>query len=774
MARLDPELRYLLDQLQAEPSAVAPPDETTPIRVMLTYANDLQPLIDLGFTVESYHENRVAGYIKLADLPALANHANTLRLTKSGQYYPTLDQSIPSIRANEVWQVNASQGTFTGYTGKGVIVGIVDTGIDYRHKAFRNGSNSRILKIWDQSVTFAAETSSGKQAPDVPTTITAPKGVEYVQGKITDAIAAPNPLAIVGQMDIDGHGTHIAGTAAGNGAQSGGCHGGFHYIGVAPEADLIVVKLDHYGDQPDGTSRGAEDADILNGVRYVIYHAILLGKRAVINLSMGGQFGSHDGMSDLEQDLNILQQVNSDVACIVIAAGNDGKHNLHAQTDVPANSSVELTLSVETFAKKPHNEIIEIWYDQAHTLTCAVKPAGGAFTAPVDNVSAQTFNAINNGGNVRIDGNGGTGHSPAESFYIKLTPPANGNNKAGTWRILLSNASAVPVPVHAWLNSYSRTWSTFTNFISHQCTLSEPGSAEEVITVASYQIGTTFGLHDGEISDFSSRGPTRNKLFDKPDITAPGEHITAPSIGKDRTEAGDYLCFKCCCDCCADFYVDMKGTSMAAPHVTGAAALILQVSPTMTHTGVKNLLIGSVIIDADTGSIIPNPDWGWGKLDIQDAIREITPTPTAAPATPLPAPTPIVTPHRQLADLQERFMHTTRGAEWRGVVRAFAQEVNSLINSNKRVATVWHRNGGPAWVRVAFQMVATPTMPLPDTANGHALQAGVDTMLATLKRYGSAPLVAWLTQNEPDLALLEPGRSLLQLLDGLDQPVHAV
>ncbi|MBO0935323.1 S8 family peptidase [Fibrella sp. HMF5335] len=777
MARLDPELRYLLDQFSAAPTAVAAPNATTPIRVMLTYANDLQPLIDLGFTVDSYHEERVAGYITLPGLAALANHPNTIQLAKSGTYYPTLNDSIPNIRANEVWQVNAGNGTFTGNTGRGVIVGIVDTGIDYRHKAFRNGTDSRILRIWDQSVPFATETSSGKQAPTVPTTITSPKGVEYVQEKITDAIAAANPLSIVGQMDIDGHGTHVAGTAAGNGSQSGGCHGGFHYVGVAPQADLIVVKLDHFGRQPDGKSLGAGDADILNGVRYVIFHAILLGKRAVINLSLGGQVGSHDGMGTLEQDLNILQRVNTDVACIVISAGNEGNDNFHAQTDVPANGAVELTMTVQTFVEEPHDETIEIWYDPALSLTCAVQPDGGAFTAAVNKTSAQTFVGINNGGDVRIDGDAGFGNSLDESFAIRLIPPANGKSKAGTWRIRLTNPGAAPVPIHAWLTSFGKTGSSLTNFVNNRCTLSEPGSAEEVITVGSHRLGTFLGINDGNISDFSSRGPTRTGLFNKPDLTAPGENITAPGITKDRTEVTDYLCFKCCCDCCADFYVDMQGTSMAAPHVTGAVALMLKKDRTLNHRAVKALLIANVLIDAQTGSIIPNPDWGFGKINVAKAVDAVTETPSAAPATPapIPAPTPMTAlPHRQLIDLQERFLRTTRGAEWRGLIRTYAQEINQLINSNKRVATVWHRSGGPAWVRVAFQMAATPTMPLPDVANGYNLQAGIDRMLTILKRYGSAPLVQLLGQYESDLALVQPGRSLLQLLDSLDEPVHAV
>ena len=779
MARLDPELRYLLDQYQASVAA-GTISEAALIEVMVYYTGDIQPAVALGLTIDSYHSGMVAGHLQLKDLEAIASQPNIQQIDLPKIYRTGLHESIKSIGVDSVRTVDASTGTFTGFTGKGVIVGIIDSGIDYRHKAFQVGGKSRILRIWDQLATFANEPSTGKKLPTLPPTITTSKGVEYTQKSINDALANANPLSIVGQMDIDGHGTHVAGIAAGNGSQKGSCHGAYHYIGVAPEADLIIVKT------------GGNDPDLLTAIDYIVHHAghpefrdppVLspAPQRVVINISLYGQDGSHDGKTKFDGQINDVLLANPSTLVIVTIAGNDGAIGLHAQASVPATSTLDLDFEImvrQPDAEHPYvDEFIEIWFDKVHTLSCAIKPSNGSFTTPVNIGGNQLFPDINNGGKVLIDGlDLAEDHSDDNRFYIKLIRPAGGQHKAGIWTIKLTNPSATPVPVHAWIptSKNNATGTAFKTAVSHQCTIGGPGSAEKAITVGSYRTDTFFGLFDGDLSDFSGRGPMRDGAFQKPDLVAPGDVITAPGIKGDRTGADDYLCFKCCCDCCADFYVGKDGTSQAAPHVTGAVALMWQKDPTLTAQKIKELLTKTARKDGDTGSTIPNPEWGFGKLDVAATLAAIT-TATPAPPVPIPAPTPIVTlPHRQLADLQERFMHTIRGTEWRGIIRTYAQEVNNLINSNKRVATVWHRSGGPAWVRVAFQMAATPTMPLPDVANGHNLQTGIDNMLAMLKRYGSAPLVAWLTQNEPDLALLEPGRSLLQLLDSLDQPVHAV
>jgi len=221
---------------------------------------------------------------------------------------------------------NAGTNHLLGNTGKGVIVGIVDTGIDWCHPDFVDPSTgrSRILYLWDQTMSPIY----GEHSP------LGFYGVEYGNADINAALGMCNH-SLVRSVDTDGHGTHVAGIAAGNGTASGGL-----YRGMAPEADIIVVKSD------------GSDPKLIDGVDYVFQKAAALGKPAVVNLSWGGHLDPHDGTSFLD---TVLDYLSGSGRILVASAGNEGGDNIHAQLTGGAG---DITLATN-YADVP----IDVWHD---------------------------------------------------------------------------------------------------------------------------------------------------------------------------------------------------------------------------------------------------------------------------------------------------------------------------------------------------------------------------------------------------------------------------
>ncbi len=241
--------------------------------------------------------------------------------------------------------------------GAGTIVGIVDGGIDYTHPHFRHADgSSRILLLWEQG---------GSPVPGSKV----PYGREYTKADLDRALASPNPQAIVAHEDaVDGHGTHVAGIAAGGGASP--------FSGIAPEADLMVVALKTEAGRTLGRSVHAFEA-----FTYIVGRAS--SRPAAINLSQGMNGGGHAGETVLETGLdNLARQPN---VAIIKSAGNEQTWRIHAGGQLAAGQSLPIELVVQ-----PNNrdeDIIELWYSGADTISIAVQPPGGAppfFVAPND------------------------------------------------------------------------------------------------------------------------------------------------------------------------------------------------------------------------------------------------------------------------------------------------------------------------------------------------------------------------------------------------------
>ncbi|HRI59407.1 MAG TPA: S8 family serine peptidase, partial [Saprospiraceae bacterium] len=593
MKKLPAEYRSLLRKkerqrqgdLESVSKTAAAPDE---VGIQFEFQGSLEPLRALGLKITSQEGRFAGGIIALDQLAALAAHPNIVRIEKPERDKKRLNKSIPDVRANLVW--SRSGDVFSGNSGKDTIIGIVDTGIDYIHKTFRKADNtSRILFLWDQ--TIEADDDNAVLGEDAPGTITTPGGdvdldygVEFVREDEDDderptlnkALASSDPYEVVRHKDMDGHGTHVAGIAAGDGSQSDACCGAYTYIGVAPEADLIIVrKLGLTDGDPDSTHTTNSKID---AIRYILNRAN--GRPCVINLSLGRDIGARDGSGVTEQRVDSILASFPQGVAICQSSGNEANDNIHAQGDVPANNTAEIVFKV----KQDSSQIlrVELWYSGNH-LEAAVKPPGVTFA----DGDWQWVSPGNDEDDLGYNGDGEVALENEENrIRVTLTPPTEGHNVSGKWTFRLRNNTGDDAPVHIWCDAGI----VFKNpadedaplHVTIHSTINPEASAKNVIVVGAY---AAEGSQSGHLAGFSSRGPALDpNVTDeeniRPHISAPGVSITSAATAKYRSD--ELLDAICCCDCCQDFYIDENGTSMATPHVTGAVALMLQKNPTLS------------------------------------------------------------------------------------------------------------------------------------------------------------------------------------------------
>ncbi|WP_026732034.1 S8 family serine peptidase [Fischerella sp. PCC 9605] len=499
--------------------------------------------------------------------------------------------------------------------GEGVIVGIIDTGIDYTHESFRNDDGtSRILYLWDQG---AEKDPNGR----------VPYGREYTKAQLDAVLKLSNPLTEVSHQDGNGHGTHVAGIAAGNGCaewnqcihNNNKCAKQCKYTGIAPEADLIVVAFQMERiSSPEDSGRPltlGRSVRAFNAFAYITQRASESSRPVAINLSMGTCIGGHAGETLLEQFLDQLLRQPKIVA--VKSAGNEQERLSHAGGEIQQGQT--LVLEFEVDSNNPR-DMLEVWYDAADTISISLQPPDSvplAFTAPND--IYERFRT-NNNNDITLKFDYDVDLSGDTSATIFLLGGRAKYIQSGKWKLLLRGDSVEVGRYDVWISGICKQSRFLRNSADDSCTITIPGNAKRIITVGSYVISSSTNpqpstsLEPGNISSFSSRGPTRYGL-QKPEIAAPGEEIiSARSKSADPDQCPAYHDSR--------HYTPMMGTSMAAPHVTGAAALILSVNQGLTCEQVKQILMQTARRD-DFVCSAPNLNyiWGSGKLDVKAAVE---------------------------------------------------------------------------------------------------------------------------------------------------------
>jgi subtilisin family serine protease len=678
-AKLDPALRILLAKREAGRRVSAPAARGTTAgaaaSVLLSYSGDLEPLRTIGFRPHTIGRGVATGVVELDCITALASHPHVVRIKLAQRARPLLDKSVPAIHVDAVRQVPLEA------RGEGVIVGVVDAGIDFRHPCFLqpDDQSSRILFLWDQTL-------DAEDFEDPPTAEGFDYGVEYDRQDIDETIEGFPTCRHVEEKESGGHGTHIAGVAAGDGSVAGNCRGTDTFVGVAPDADLIAVRYDR------------TETGLLDAISYVFLKAAARGQAAVVNVSQGDPLGPHDGTTEADELLDNLLDVPG--RAIVFSAGNNGDKDIHVQDTLTPSSVDPQTLEFVVEPETDGSVEIDLWYPGTENLTVGVQAPGSTTEVPAVAVGSgdtallgflglTTTGTIDHEFNIRnLD----------HHVVIELERDTGDEVERGTWRIILHGTVSAPTTYHGWITNWGSTGGV--KFVTPQVeasgTLNGYATGTRVITVGAF---ATEGERKGHLASFSSLGPTRDGRR-KPDLVAPGVAITS---ARAKASVED----TCCCDCCVDMYVNKDGTSFAAPHVAGIVALMLEQNAGLTIEQIRAGLIDTA--DAPTGitplPVLPNSDWGAGIVNALDAVNGATHR--VAPPPPIGggsdgirrAPVIIAGRRGALDALRRRALATPGGQLYAALVSRHFSEIRGLINTDRRVATVWHRLGGPLLVR---------------------------------------------------------------------------
>lgn len=440
-------------------------------------------------------------------------------------------------------------------SGRGTLVAVVDSGIDYTHPDFLQPDGStRIACLWDQTT-----------------------NIVYNAADINDILSSDTASLrnIVYSLDPSGHGTHAAGIAAGNGAASQGI-----YRGIAYEASLLVVKL-----APRSPLGFPQTTQIMEAVDFCIRKSIELKMPVSINLSLGNTYGSHSGTSLLETYLNDVQGVYK--TNIIVGSGNEGSSNGHT-CGLLTNRNETIELSIGDFTP---NLTIQLWKKYWDTVDITIEAPSGQSARLDLSTGVQRLNL--DSASLYITNSPPSPYSIFEETYIDMLPTASYVN-SGVWKIILSPIQIKDGQFDLWLPSATaRNASTGFLVSLPETTLTIPSTACKVITVGAYN------SYSDTLAAFSGRGFTWSTDFKKPDLVAPGVDIISCAAGGG--------------------YSSKTGTSMATPFVTGACALLMEWgivrenNPYMYGERIKAALIQGTR-RLPFMSTLPSPEAGWGAL----------------------------------------------------------------------------------------------------------------------------------------------------------------
>lgn len=537
----------------------------------------------LFFAVNTSRSASCITPLQTIPMGSLQPNANPAVNTNSS---PSPDTTIPQTTQ----QPNPERNNLFG---SGILIAIIDSGIDYTHPDFCNpDGTTRIIELWDQSLDRI-----------------------FTQSEINEALQAPSfqeRYQLVPSRDLSGHGTHVAGIAAGNGRASGG-----QYRGVAPQSSLLIVKLGI--SDPDGFPRTTE---LMRAVDYVLQKAFSLQMPVAINLSFGNNYGPHDGTSLLETYLDNVSSYWK--SCIVTGTGNEGASRIHTSGTFLTNNS---RASVSDTFRTPASDIsrspatvtsgqfspaaipfsvseyesglnLQLWKSYSDEIEVSLRHPNGTVIGPFQE-RLGTYRFTTGMTELLVYYGKPSPYSTSQEIYLDFIPRESYID-AGLWELTLTPRRITAGSYDLWLPGQSVIGSG-TGFLypTEDTTLTIPSTASKVISVGAYNAAFN------NYAPFSGRGFTRMEHRIKPDLAAPGVNIISAAPGGG--------------------YTSKSGTSMAAPFVTGSCALLMEWGilrgndPYLYGEKAKAYLIqGTKKLPAFTE--YPNPYIGWGTLCTADSI----------------------------------------------------------------------------------------------------------------------------------------------------------
>ena len=483
-----------------------------------------------------------------------------------------------------------------GNQGAGVIVGFVDTGINYMDPLFRNVDGStRIVGIWDQTNNSDNSNNMENEAAKPFSAFPALYGTQYTAAQINLALNSDDPVSIVPTRDENGHGTFLASIAAGNRDERA------EFSGAAPRASIAMVKLkpakqylrEFYLIQ-DGAEAYQEN-DIMMGVSYLYFLAKKYSMPLVVCIPLGTNMGSHMGMSRLGQYLNQVSLSNG--SAVITAAGNETGARHHFQAVMDADTD-EVTAELRV-GEREAGFSMELWAADVGVYTVGfISPTGEVarrISVPLRGENTVSFLLEQ----TRITVYTQIADVSAGSQFIFMRFE---NPMSGIWRILIRNSLDIRETFHLWLPVRGFI-SDETYFLrpNPDTIITDPGNAQYPITVTAYDhTRNSIYIH-------ASRGYSRSGQI-KPDLAAPGVNILgASSSGRRLTR--------------------MSGTSVSAAHLAGAAAILLSWGildgnyPYLNTPVLKSIFIRGA--QRNPALTYPNREFGYGTLDLYEAFLRL-------------------------------------------------------------------------------------------------------------------------------------------------------
>ena len=480
--------------------------------------------------------------------------------------------------------------------GAGVIVGFVDTGINYTDSLFRNVDGStRIIGIWDQTNNSDNSNNIENETAKPFSAFSALYGTQYTAEEINLALNSDNPASIVPTRDENGHGTFLASIAAGNRDERAG------FSGAAPQASIAMVKLkpakqylrDFYLIQ-DGAEAYQEN-DIMMGVSYLYFLARKYSMPLVVCIPLGTNMGSHMGMSRLGQYLNQVSLSNG--SAVITAAGNEtgARHHFRAVMDADTD---EVTAELRV-GEREAGFSMELWAENMGVYTVG-------FISPTGEVAREISVPLRGENTVSF-----LLEQTQITVYTQIADVSAGsqfifmrfeNPMSGIWRILIRNSLDIRETFHIWL--------PVRGFISDETyflrpdpdtIITDPGNARDPITVTAYDhTKNSIYIH-------ASRGYSLSGRI-KPDLAAPGVNILGASVSGRRLTR-------------------MSGTSVSAAHLAGAAAILLNWGvlnanyPYLNTPVLKSIFVRGA--QRNPALTYPNREFGYGTLNLYEAFLHL-------------------------------------------------------------------------------------------------------------------------------------------------------